>query len=61
MISTKFSHSIINGLLKGEKKYSFKDKMTKDGKWDLDEEVDKMWNEMAACIKRVVKDIIGES
>ena len=35
--------------------------MTQEGKWDLDEDVDKMWNEMATCIKRVVKDVLGES
>lgn len=61
MINIKFSHSIINGLLKGEKEDSFKDKMTKEGKWDLYEDVDNMWNETATCIKRVVKDVLGES
>ena len=29
----------------------FKDKMIKKGKWNLDEDVDKMWNEMATCTK----------
>jgi len=37
--------------LKGEKQDVFKDKMIKKGKWNLDEDVDKMWNEMATCTK----------
>ena len=35
--------------------------MTKEGKWNLGEDVDQMWNEMASCIKKVAKDILGES
>ena len=34
----------------GEKQDVFKDKMIKEGKWDVDEDTDKMWNEMANCI-----------
>ena len=47
--------------LKGEKQDVFKDKMIKEGKWNLDEGVDRMWNEMAKCIKRAAKDVLGES
>ena len=36
------------------------DKMVK-GKWNLDKDVDMIWNEMANCIKRVAKDVLGES
>ena len=35
--------------------------MIKEGKWNLDEYVDKMQNEMTNCVKRVVKDIIEKS
>jgi hypothetical protein len=49
------------GFLMGEKQDMFKDKMIKERKWNLDEDVDKMRNEMANCIKRVAKDVLGES
>lgn len=39
----------------------FKNKMFKEGKWDLYEYVNKMWNEMASCNKSVAKDVLGES
>ena len=32
----------------------YKDKMIKEGKWNLDKDADKMWND---CIKRVAKDV----
>ena len=32
--------------------------MIKEGKWILDKDVDKMWND---CIKRVAKDVLDES
>ena len=35
--------------------------MIKEGKWDLDKDDDKMWNEMTNCIKRVAKDVHRES
>ena len=38
-----------------------KNKMIKEGKWDLDKDDDKMWNEMTNCIKRVAKDVHRES
>ena len=38
-----------------------KNKMIKEGKWDLDKDDDKMWNEMTKCIKRVAKDAPRES
>ena len=47
--------------LKGEKQDVFKDKMIEEGKWNFDEDIKRMWNELAKCIKRVAKDILGES
>ena len=47
--------------LKRVKQYVSKDKMIIEGKWNLDEDVNKMWNKMANCIKRVVIDVLGES
>ena len=37
----------------------FKD--IKKCKWGLDKDIDKIWNEMASCIKRVGKEVLGES
>ena len=34
-------------------------KIIKEFKWNLDEDVDKMWNEIANCIERVAKDSRG--
>ena len=34
--------------------------MIKEGNWDPDEDVDKLWNEMTGCIKRVAKEVLGE-
>lgn len=47
--------------MKGEKQDVFKDKLVKESMWDLDKDNVKMWNEMASCIKRVAKKVIGES
>ena len=47
--------------LKGVKQYVSKDKMITEGKWNLDEDVDKMCNKMANCIERVAIDVLGES
>ena len=35
--------------------------MIKEGKWNLDKDVDRIWNEMTNCTKRVAKDVLGES
>lgn len=37
--------------LKGVKQFVSKDKMIIEGKWNLDEDVNKMWNKLANCIK----------
>ena len=39
----------------------FKAKLIKKGKWGLDKDIGKIWNEMASCIKRVGKEVLGES
>jgi len=31
----------------------FRDKLKNEGKWNLEEDINVMWNEMAGCIKRV--------
>lgn len=31
--------------------------MIKEGKWDLEEDVDKMWNEIISCVKREAKNM----
>ena len=31
--------------------------MIKKGKWDLNKDVDKIWNEIASCIKKESKEI----
>lgn len=49
------------GVLKGEKQDEFKDKLVKESMWDLDKDNVKMWSEVASCIKRVAKKVIGES
>ena len=42
--------------LKVEKQNVSKDKIIEEFKWNLDENVDKMWNEIANCTERVAKD-----
>lgn len=37
--------------LKGEKQFAFKDRI---GREKVDEDIDKTWNEVASCIKRVL-------
>lgn len=44
-----------------EKQDEFKDKLVKESMWDLDKDNVKMWSEVASCIKRVAKKVIGES
>ena len=40
----------------GEKQVIFKDRIIKELEWGLDGDVDKMWIEIASCIKRVAKE-----
>ncbi|MCX8814367.1 exonuclease/endonuclease/phosphatase family protein, partial [Vibrio parahaemolyticus] len=47
--------------LKGEKKDLFRDNILKEKIWDLDGEVNKLWNEITTCIKKNAKEILGES
>ena len=47
--------------LKGEKVEIFRDKMLKEAIWDLEDETNILWNKMGECVKRIVKEILGES
>ena len=47
--------------LKNEKLAKFRDKLKNEGKWNLEEDTNVMWNEMVGCIKRVAKEVLGES
>ena len=39
----------------------FKDKVTKEGEQNFQGETTEMWNQMAYCIRKVVKKMLGES
>ena len=39
----------------------FKDKMLKEAPWNLEDETNKMSSAMAKCIKRISKQVLGES
>ena len=47
--------------LKGEKLELFKNKILKEAPWNIEDETNTMWNKMAACIRGVSKEILGES
>jgi hypothetical protein len=47
--------------LKGEKLELFKDKVLNEATWNSEEETNIMWNKMATCIRRISKEILGES
>ena len=47
--------------LKGDHQIAFKDKLLKEGPWQLDDGADKMWKEMSTCIQRVAREVLGES
>ena len=39
----------------------FREKMLKEGTWDLEDETNILWNKMGECVKRIAKGILGES
>ncbi|XP_077223408.1 uncharacterized protein LOC143857020 [Tasmannia lanceolata] len=47
--------------LKGEKLKMFKDRLLKEGPWSLDEETNIMWSGMPSYIKKVAREVLGES
>ena len=47
--------------LKGDNLIHFKDKIIKEDIWSIDNETNTMWNSMSSCIKKVAKDVLGES
>lgn len=47
--------------LKGKNTISYKDILQKEGNWSLKTKASKIWDQMANCIMRVAKDVLGES
>ncbi|GMP25558.1 hypothetical protein CsSME_00002369 [Camellia sinensis var. sinensis] len=47
--------------LKGDKLEIFKNKMDKEGTWDLEDDANIMWNSMANCMRRISREVLGES
>ena len=45
----------------GKKVEIFKKKMLKEATWDLEDETNILWNKMCECVKRIAKEILGES
>ena len=39
----------------------FREKMLKEGTWDLEDETNILWNKMGECVKRIAKGVLGES
>ena len=55
------TQEFVVGSLKGEKLQTFKDKMLKEEPRNLEDETNKMWSAVAKCIKRISKQVLGES
>ncbi|PKA66012.1 hypothetical protein AXF42_Ash010421 [Apostasia shenzhenica] len=47
--------------LKNENKFIFKKKVLELGQWNINGETDLMWLTVANCIRKVAKDVLGES
>ncbi|KAM2890269.1 hypothetical protein COP2_008711 [Malus domestica] len=47
--------------LKEEKQVIFKEKVITQCVWDRDGEASQMWDSMASCIRKVAKEVLGES
>jgi len=47
--------------LKGEKYVRFKDRLTVEGPWDVVGDANRMWEDMSSVIRKVAKEICGES
>lgn len=39
----------------------FRNKLMEEGNWNIEEEVNVMWNEMIVYIRKVAKDVLGVS
>ncbi|GMP51562.1 hypothetical protein CsSME_00017746 [Camellia sinensis var. sinensis] len=48
-------------VLKCDKLEIFKNRMDKEGTWDLEDDVNTMWNSMANCMRRISREVFGES
>ena len=46
---------------KGENLAKFKNQLAKEDFWSFEGEINLMWNKMANCVKKVAKEILGES
>ncbi|CAL5400242.1 unnamed protein product [Camellia sinensis] len=47
--------------LKGDKLEIFKNRMDKEGTWDLEGGANTIWNSMANCMRRISREVLGES
>ncbi|PKA62210.1 hypothetical protein AXF42_Ash015095 [Apostasia shenzhenica] len=47
--------------LKNENKCIFKKKVLELGQWNINGDTDLMWLTVANCIRKVAKDVLGES
>ncbi|KAM2452819.1 hypothetical protein PS2_010187 [Malus domestica] len=48
-------------ILKGEKQVIFKEKVITQCGWDREGEASQRWDSMASCIRKVAKEVLGES
>ncbi|GMP80994.1 hypothetical protein CsSME_00035867 [Camellia sinensis var. sinensis] len=48
-------------VLKGDKLEIFKNRMDDEGIWDLEEDANIMWNSMANFMRRISREVLGES
>ena len=47
--------------LKGEKQVTFKEKVLAQCVWDTERNASQMWDSITSCIRKVVKQVLGES
>lgn len=47
--------------MKVEKITAFRGKLLKESNWDWDIDINGIWSQMASSIKRVAKEVLGES
>ena len=47
--------------LKGDKLEIFKNRVDKEGTWDLEDDANTMWNTMANCMRKISREVLGES
>lgn len=47
--------------MKGERATIFKDKVITEGEWNCEANTTAIWNQLANCIRKVAKEVLGES